>query len=133
MNTIEVSYFNDDGDEIDVVFPATNEVCHRCEGFGTHLTPSIGQHAFSSEEFYESFSEPEDREEYFRRGGIYDVVCEKCHGQNVVLVIDDDTILKQGTEEQKRQLKEYNDWVEESEVSAAEDRATMRAENGYYE
>lgn len=63
------------------------EVCERCEGYGTHLTPSIGQHAYTAEEFHESFDD-EEAEEYFRRGGRYDVPCETCSGIRVALAPD---------------------------------------------
>lgn len=67
--------------------PAVYEVCERCEGYGTHLTPSIGQHAYTAEEFHESFDD-EEAEEYCRRGGRYDVTCETCSGIRVALVPD---------------------------------------------
>lgn len=69
--------------------PAVFEVCDRCDGHGTHLTPSIGEHAYSSEEFAESFDD-EERAEYFKRGGIYDVPCEVCKGARVVPVVDEE-------------------------------------------
>lgn len=79
------------GEETTHELPARYEVCPRCEGHGTHLTPSMGNHAYSQEEFSETFSEPEDREEYFRRGGRYDVTCEECQGRRVVLVVDEES------------------------------------------
>jgi RecJ-like exonuclease len=84
---IEVTLYNEDGDEEVVSFPAKMEVCDMCEGFGSHLNPSIGEHAYSAEEFCEDFDE-EEREEYFRHGGRFDVTCEECKGKNVVKVID---------------------------------------------
>lgn len=72
-------------------WPVIREVCDRCEGYGYHLTPSIGEHAYSREEFEESFDD-EEREEYFKRGGIYDVRCEECDGANVVTVVDRDAV-----------------------------------------
>jgi len=68
-------------------------VCERCGGEGTILNPSIGEHAYSREEFEEAFPEPEDQEQYFRRGGIYDVVCPECRGRNVTDVIDWDWLM----------------------------------------
>lgn len=47
----EICYLNEDGDEVTAKVPHVNEVCDRCEGHGTHLTPSIGMHAYSAEEF----------------------------------------------------------------------------------
>ena len=88
----EFKLYDENGDEVDHSLPGKMEVCPRCDGTGTHLTPSIGNHAYSAEEFYEAFSEPEDRAEYFRRGGIYDVQCERCHGKNVVMIVDEERV-----------------------------------------
>ncbi len=71
------------------ILPGTREVCDRCDGHGTHLHPDIGGHAYSMEEFRESFDE-EEATEYFKRGGRYDVQCTVCHGHNVVTVPDED-------------------------------------------
>ncbi len=79
---------DDDGERV-VTLPVRLEVCSRCHGTGYHLTPSIGEHAYSMEEFRESF-DPEEAEEYFRRGGIYDVTCERCKGRNVEEVVDEE-------------------------------------------
>ena len=95
---IELTWYDENGDEVKHSFPATNEVCDRCEGFGTHLHPDIGSHGYSVEEFNEAFFEDEDREAYFSRGGKYDVSCEECHGKNVVAVVDEDRL----TEDQKK-------------------------------
>lgn len=124
MNTIIVKYENDEGEEIELELPCKMEVCDRCEGYGTHLTPSIGEHAYSSEEFYEAFDDEESREQYFKRGGIYDVTCEVCHGKNVVPVIDEENI----PEELKAQYQEYLKYDERMAQYEAEDRATARME-----
>ena len=84
------TYTDDDGNEIEGKLPGKYEVCARCEGHGTHLTPSIGEHAYTREEFEESFFEEEDRAEYFRHGGRYDVTCEECRGARVMIVIDEE-------------------------------------------
>ena len=80
--------YTDNGTEVELTLPGKFEVCDRCEGHGTHLNPSIGEHAYTPEEFAESFDD-EERAEYFRHGGMYDVQCEECHGQRVVLVVDE--------------------------------------------
>lgn len=105
-----IKYYNDENEEVEFVFPAKHEVCPKCEGHGTHLTPSIGEHAYSAEEFYESFPEEEDRQEYFQRGGIYDVTCHQCKGKNVITVIDEEACT---TVEQKEHLKQYYNYLEE--------------------
>jgi hypothetical protein len=42
------------------------------------------------EEFEQEYPDDESREQYFRRGGIYDVPCEECKGRRVVAVVDRD-------------------------------------------
>lgn len=91
---IEFVYEDDDGNEVEASLPARYEVCHRCEGHGTHLHPAIGEHAYTPEEFNESFFEDEDKEEYFKHGGKYDVACEECHGNRVVLEVDEEACKK---------------------------------------
>ena len=123
MTTIDLTYENDNGEEITISVPARMEVCDRCEGTGFHLTPSIGEHAYSAEEFYEEFDE-EGQQEYFRRGGIYDVQCEVCHGRNVVPVVDENNI----PERLKSQYAEWEKWDEENARYEAESRAEARME-----
>ncbi len=86
--TIEIKSSDDRGNEITHTLPARFVVCSKCEGHGTHLNPSIGEHAYTSEEFDEAFSDDEQRAEYFKRGGIYDVPCQQCEGKRVVLEVD---------------------------------------------
>ena len=88
---IEFTIENDDGEEVEYSLPSKNEVCSRCEGYGTHLNPSIGEHAYTREEFEESF-DYEEQEEYFKRGGRYDVTCEECRGKRVIEVPDENVI-----------------------------------------
>lgn len=92
MDTIKVTVENDDGEETTHELPARFEVCPTCEGHGTHLTPSIRDHAYSRDEFMEAFDDEEDRAQYFRRGGIYDVQCEECKGRRVVPVVAEDLV-----------------------------------------
>lgn len=126
QHKIELTWGNEDGDEVTHSFPAKNEVCNRCQGFGTHLNPSIGQHAYSMEEFQESFPEDEDKEEYFRRGGIYDVQCETCKGNKVVPVVDEEAL----NEEERKLYAAYEKWAEESAREEAADRRTRMMEDG---
>jgi hypothetical protein len=88
---VEFTVTNDDGEDITHELPSRFEVCSRCDGHGTHLTPSIGEYAYSEEEFNEAFDDDEDREAYFERGGKYDVRCETCHGKRVEEVVDEET------------------------------------------
>lgn len=87
--TITFSRINSAGVETSYALPAKFEVCDRCEGHGTHLHEAIGSHAYSREEFRESFDD-EEAGEYFKRGGRYDVPCSVCKGERVVAVVDED-------------------------------------------
>ncbi len=128
---ITITYINSNGDEVSENLPSKNEVCERCEGHGTHLNPSIGNHAYTAEEFQDSFDD-EQQEQYFRRGGIYDVKCEECGGRNVVQVVDREATM---TEEQKAHLVAYDAHMEEEEryriQAQAERRWEMGAMGGY--
>lgn len=83
--TFEV--INDDGDEVEISLPSKRIICPECDGHGTHLTPSMRDHAYSSEEFQEDFSE-EEQEEYMKRGGMYDVTCTVCKGNKIIDGLD---------------------------------------------
>jgi hypothetical protein len=113
-------------DDTEIELPGKHEVCARCEGFGTHLNPSIGEHAFTAEEFNESFHEDEDREQYFKRGGIYDVPCEQCGGAKVLIVVDE----ARCTSEQLATLEQVRQDENARAREEAEDRQTMRRESG---
>ena len=128
--TLSITLLNDDDTEETHELPAKFEVCERCEGHGTHLHTAIGQHAYSVEEFNEEFSDDEDREAYFRRGGKYDVTCEECGGRRVVLVVDENACR---TNEFREILQRYQEQEQEKARWRAEDRATMRMECGYFE
>src|ERR1700678_339673 len=125
-HTINLTWVDEFGNDLAHSFPAVNEVCDRCEGHGTHLTPSIGEHAYSSEEFCESFCEPEDRAEYFKRGGIYDVQCEACHGANVVAVVDRAHL----SPADKEVFASFMVYENQQTKWDAEDRATYSTESG---
>lgn len=125
---IELTWCDEDGEEVEHSFPSKNEVCHRCEGYGTHLNPSIGNHAYSQEEFYESFDD-EGREEYFKRGGIYDVQCEECKGNKVIEVVDESKL----SEEQKKLYEEYCEHEEDMARMDEDDRRTRYYESGGYD
>lgn len=121
---IELTWIHD-GDEITHAFPFINEVCDRCQGFGTHLTPRIGNHAYTPEEFRESFDE-EEAEQYFQRGGMYDVSCEECKGNKVIQVVDEENL----SEEEKKLFEEYEEYESEMAAMDAADRRTRWMEDG---
>jgi DnaJ-class molecular chaperone len=129
--TLKIRLHDETGDEeTEHELPAKYEVCSRCEGHGTQLNPSIGGHAYTAEEFDEAFPDAEQREHYFRRGGMYDEPCTECRGQRVVLVVDE-RACKVGP--LREVLRQYRLQERERERSEAEDRATMRMESGGYE
>lgn len=123
MTMIEFEVIDDEtGDEVVLSLPAKMEVCHDCEGHGTHLAPGMRFHAYSQEEFYEEFDD-EDREQYFTRGGMYDVMCETCKGKNVIAVVNENACR---TEEQKALLKRYYDIEKDKAMFRREQEAERR-------
>lgn len=124
--SIKITIENDDGEEETMSLPAKMEVCPECQGSGFVLCEGMRGHAYSAEEFAESFDE-EEAQEYFTRGGMYDTQCDHCHGQNVVPVVEEDRL----TPAQKEFYQTYLDQESSKARMDAEDRATMRAECGY--
>ena len=125
--TMKVMYENDEREEIELELPSKMEVCPDCDGHGTVLTEGMRGHAYTMEEFHESFDE-EEAQEYFTRGGRYDVQCPTCHGDNVVPVVDEKLIPEKDKEA-------YAEWVKSENQKArwdAEDRQTRRMEDGMF-
>jgi hypothetical protein len=124
---IKITIYNDDGNETEHELPSKMEVCYDCEGHGTVMNASMRNHAYSAEEFNESFDDEEDRHAYFHRGGKYDVQCPTCKGANVIAIIDrvscdNDPILKD-------LLVQWDKQEEEAESYRAESRAEQRMES----
>ena len=104
MMTIEVEIRDADGEVMEVVsLPAVHIVCPDCEGHGTVLNASMRHHAYTQEEF-DQFSD-EEKEEYFKQGGAYDVTCPTCNGRNVVKVVDRDRMM---SDRQRAALKKLD-------------------------
>lgn len=114
-----------DIEESEHEFPTRFEVCDGCEGHGTHLCEGMRGHAYSAEEFDDSFDD-EEREEYFRRGGRYDVTCSTCRGDRVMPVVDEKLL----TPKQKALYKMWKRDERERRQGEADDRRTMFYENG---
>jgi len=110
-----VKYLDDNGNEVELSLPSKKEVCSRCNGEGKILHPSIGEHAYTSEEFNDEFDD-ESREHYFTRGGMYDVECPRCEGHNVMDTIDEDNI----PDDMKVAYDEYIDHLNANERYEAE-------------
>jgi len=120
--TIELTYENDEGDEITLELPSKMEVCYDCEGHGMVLNEAMRYHAYTSED--EEFHDPEFREEYFKRGGIYDVVCPTCKGKNVLPVVNEEAL----NEKQKADYALYQEWKEDQDRADAEYESLCRME-----
>jgi len=54
-------------------------VCPDCDGHGKYVNPAIDGGGIGAEDFA---NDPDFERDYFE--GCYDVVCERCHGANVV-------------------------------------------------
>lgn len=128
--TKKITITSESGREYTHELPAKYEVCDDCEGVGTTLNENIRQHAYSAEEFQEAFDD-EEREHYFKRGGMYDVPCKTCKGARVVLVPDSDAI------NEKRHLNKvlniYNQQQWDAAAERREEAHIRRMENGGYD
>lgn len=83
---IEVDLVSADGNWYRTNLPAKYVVCPCCEGYGTHVNPSVDGQGLSADDF-----EDEDfREAYF--SGAYDVRCFQCEGHRVVPEVDWDAL-----------------------------------------
>lgn len=81
---------DEEGNDIEAKLPTKMEVCPVCDGHGKHVNPSIDSGGLSAEDFDE---DPEFAEDYMR--GTYDVTCNRCGGNNVVPVVDWESVARQ--------------------------------------
>lgn len=116
-NVIKWETENDEGDEIVHEFPARFAVCGRCHGEGTHVNPNIDGNGLTREDFAE---DPDFEEAYF--AGRYDVTCEECKGERVVLELDREAAERDMLE----LLKKYDDFEREMAELDAIERAERR-------
>lgn len=121
---------SNDEDSISYNFPARKEICHRCDGEGQHTNPNVDGHGITAEEWHNEWNEDE-REGYMN--GRYDVVCEECKGNKIVMVIDEEAIQSNGTEECRTMYTVYQKQLEDKAASDYEDAQTRRMECGGYE
>jgi len=91
-------------DELEHELPTRREVCPGCDGHGTRLCDGMRGHAYTAEEFEESFDD-EQAEEYFKHGGRYDVTCSECQGERVIDAVDEDACV---SDEDKATLALYH-------------------------
>jgi len=122
-NTIDFTFENDEGEEITVQLPGRFEVCDRCDGHGTHTNPNIDGHGITEDEWNGPDWDDESRETYLSGG--YDVTCEECHGERVVLVVDEDHC-------DKALYARYEESREAEERGRREDAAIYRMECGIW-
>jgi hypothetical protein len=83
---MKLELLDDETAEYEAELPFNFEVCDRCSGKGTHTNPNIDGHGISSEEWANEWDD-ESREMYMSGG--YDVLCELCHGERVMPVVDE--------------------------------------------
>lgn len=128
MSTLKkVSYTNEDGEYITVFLPHHYVVCSECEGNGTHLNSSMKSHAYSMEEFNQEFDDEQSRQ-YFKHGGIYDVVCDTCKGKRVIEVLDDEACVGVYHEHYEEYVKYCDEKLQYEKMYELE----KRTENYYY-
>lgn len=108
------------GETYDV--PAHYIICPNCQGHGTHLMPSIREHAYTQEEFRD-FSDDE-RDAYFNRGGMFDVPCETCKGLRVVI----EPHVEAASPEQARIIEAWINEQHEDQMEAEREARIRRAE-----
>lgn len=100
MLTIKTWVMTKKGNDFEIDLPAVRVVCPRCEGSGSHVNPSVDGNGLSAEDL----DDDDFRESYMQ--GHYDVQCEECKGQNVVLRLDWDKLtdkMKDRVQRQQRQ------------------------------
>ncbi len=118
----EVEIVDSNGDSCVVSFPAYYIVCPRCEGVGKHVDSSV-EHPMGGI----TASEWEEAGEDFRHNymnGLYDIQCECCKGEKVVLEIDENAL----SEDQKEDYKAYEKMQQEDYACRIAQEAELRME-----
>ena len=96
--------------------PATNQVCERCHGEGTHDHPAFSN-GFSRDD---DFVDDDFISDY--REGRYDVPCDTCCGKRVVPVVDENKL----TPLQKKAWQAYLEFQREDYLSRMAEAAERR-------
>lgn len=110
---IVMEVYTEDGGSETLRLPSKRIVCPYCGGGGT-------RDVFPNGVPSEYFDEPDFAEDY--RSGMYDRLCDECHGNNVLDVIDYDAL-----DEETRAKVE---WHEEQQAAY---QAEVDAERRYFE
>ena len=78
-----VTIWIDNGEEYEeVALPITRIVCPRCQGLGVHDAWEGGMTRDEMDDM-----DPDFFDDY--RDGLYNVPCTRCHGRNVIEVVDE--------------------------------------------
>ena len=110
---IKFEFYREDDTTEFVQIPAKYEVCPCCEGRGTQVNPAIDGHGISAAAFDE---DPDFGEAYF--SGAYDVRCDECGGERVVMEPDEEACNPGDLEKYREQKR--------SEYEAARETAMWR-------
>lgn len=116
MNSFLWTYENDDGEEIEIHFPAHWAICHTCQGEGKHSLRIgiITQDEWSQEWDYE------EQEAYL--SGAYDSTCDDCDGTGKIREINEDLAESMLPTEWAMYLEHMRSEAQCNAISAAERR-----------
>lgn len=109
---IEFWALNPDTSERLVTLPTKNEVCPRCKGEGVHPNPAVDGFSRNDEWVDDDFID-----NYM--AGTYDVRCERCNGERLVPVPDEERC-------DPADLAAYEEHLRDIAEHEAERRAEMR-------
>ena len=102
-------------------FPGKKIICPHCDGEGKHVNSAV-EHpmgGITASEWEEAG--PEFRYNYTH--GLYDIECERCHGNKIIVVIDETKL----TQEHQDDYKAYLDMLEQMLYFRQEQEAERRA------
>ena len=105
--TIKKLVMTKKGNQFETLLPAKRIVCPTCEGTGRVLCDGLRGVAIDPEHM----EDPDFAESYF--GGNYDVTCDHCHGENVVLEVDYEALSEKMKARVDRQANQ--EWRDEQE------------------
>ena len=114
-NTVTLTFWNADGDEISVEVSSKWEICECCHGEGRTDNPAFAD-GIPAEEWNHEW-DYEEREAYM--SGAYDVRCDECDGTGKVRSPNLDEL----SEEQR---KDYDAYLEEKYYNDREREAERR-------
>jgi len=84
--------------------PTEKMICPSCDGEGSYVNPDIDRNGITADEMYELGDD--FREDYM--SGVYDVLCQECHGNNVV-----DTLSANAPQEMRNSWEDWQQSVYE--------------------